>query len=116
MDPNYEEVLVTLDRRATMANNGSMIVLDPVAETRATPKARPRHVLKTLRGKRVAIIWGQHVSSRNFWPALEKAIETIYEPTEIHRLYKASTWNPASPSQIEELANKIDYAVIGVGG
>lgn len=92
-------------------------VLDPVGETRAAPVAQSERVfLDTLRNKRVGLIWGQHVSTVRFWPALEAAVERISSPSEVHRLYKSSTWNPASSAQIDAMAAKIDYAIIGVGG
>jgi hypothetical protein len=34
----------------------------------------------------------------------------------VHRLYKKSTWNVAAPEEIEELARKVDYVLVGVGG
>lgn len=91
-------------------------VLDPVADVASAPEARPRQSLDTLRGKRAAFIWGQHVSTTKFWPAFEKAVESIFQPSEIHRLYKESTWNPASSVKLTDFVGRIDYAIAGVGG
>ncbi len=47
--------------------------------------------------------------SRNF-------AEAKFRPSEIHRLYKTSTWNVAPPADIAELARHVDYVFVGVGG
>jgi len=54
---------------------------------------------------------------------LEEAV-FIYEPREVHRVHKndktdgrakGNTWIPAPLPVIEEIAAKIDYAILGVG-
>lgn len=92
-----------------------MRVLDPVADINPATKGKPKKTLDSLAGKRVGLLWGRHAASVKFWPVLEQLIEEMYEPLEIYRLYKDSTWNPAPMDKLEELAAKIDYAVIGVG-
>lgn len=92
-----------------------MRVLDPIADINPATTGKPKTSLDSLTGKRVGLLWGRHAASIKFWPVLEQVIEEMYEPAEIYRLYKDSTWNPAPMAQIEELASKIDYAIIGVG-
>jgi hypothetical protein len=50
-----------------------------------------------------------------FWPAFEEAVVARFKPSETIRLYKKSTWNPATLPEVEKLATEIDYALIGVG-
>jgi hypothetical protein len=92
-----------------------MKVFDPVAAVAKPPEARPRRILETLRGKRLGFIWDQHVSSVEFWPSVEKVIERMYQPSAVYRLYKQSTWNAATPAELEELGRKVDYVIVGVG-
>ena len=98
-----------------MRERGNLQVLDPVGDIAEPEDGKPRRLLEDLTGKRVGLLWGKHAASIEFWPVLERTLEEIYVPSEIHRAEKPSTWNPADPATIEELAKKIDYAVIGVG-
>ena len=34
--------------------------------------------------------------------------------SEVHRLYKDSTWNVATPDQVGELARQVDFVFVGV--
>ena len=67
----------------------AMRILDPVGELAPAPEGRPLRPVEALEGR--------------------------FKPSESHRLYKKSTWNPAPPEEVEEFARKIDYAVVGVG-
>lgn len=98
------------------------IVLDPVGAV-AKGSRKPLKRVDRLGGKRVGFIWGMHELSIKFWPVLEEAV-FIYEPREIHRVHKndktdgrakGNTWIPAPLPVIEEIAAKIDYAILGVG-
>lgn len=98
------------------------IVLDPVGEV-AKGSRKPLKRVDRLGGKRVGFIWGMHELSIKFWPVLEDAM-SVYEPLEVHKMHKndktdgrakGNTWIPAPLSVIEDIASKVDYAVLGVG-
>ena len=93
----------------------SLRVLDPVAEIYKPAEGKPLRGIQSLEGKRVGLLWGRHAASMKFWPVLEEVVATRFRPSEAVRLYKPSTWNPAPLPDVEELAKKIDYALIGVG-
>jgi hypothetical protein len=89
---------------------------DPRAEINRPPEGRRIRRLEVIEGTRMGLLWSQHASSEKFWPVFERVAEQRFHPSEVHRLYKASTWNVATPAEIEEFARKVDYVVVGVGG
>ena len=91
-----------------------LVFYDPVAEIAVT-ETRPVRPIETLRGGRMGLIWGGHGSTTKFWPVFEKTVQAMYEPKAVHKIYKHSTWNPAPKEDMEALAAKIDYAIIGIG-
>ena len=91
-----------------------LLVYDPVAEIAVT-EAKPLRPVETLRAGRMGLVYSGHGSTVKFWPVFEETLQAMYEPAAVHKFYKHSTWNPAPMSDMEELASKIDYAVIGVG-
>jgi hypothetical protein len=91
-------------------------VRSPLAEINEAPARKQVRALPSLEGRRMGLLWSQHASSVKFWPVLEKVAEATFRPFEVHRLYKKSTWNVAAPDEIEELARKVDYVLVGVGG
>lgn len=91
-------------------------VRDPLAEIREAAERKPIGPLQSLEGRRVGLLWSQHASSVKFWPVLEKVVEAKFRPSEVHRLYKQSTWNVVSPAELAEFVRKVDYVVVGVGG
>lgn len=91
-------------------------VRDPLADINKPPAGKRIRVLEAIEGRRMGLLWSQHASSVRFWPVLEKIAAARFRPSEVHRLYKKSTWNPASAAEIEEFAQKVDYALVGVGG
>lgn len=91
-------------------------VRDPLADIRKPPEGKRLRALEALEGRRLGLLWSQHASSVNFWPVLERIAEEKFRPSEVHRFYKKSTWNAASPEEIEEFAQKVDYVLVGVGG
>jgi hypothetical protein len=74
-----------------------------------------RRALDTPVGKRVGFIWNQYPVTRNFWPRLERAVESLCSPPSVQRAYKSNTWMPLENPKFEELAAKVDYLVVGVG-
>jgi hypothetical protein len=91
-------------------------IRSPLADIHHAPSGKPVRALGSLEGKRIGLLWSQHASSVKFWPVLERVVEHTFHPSEICRLYKTSTWNVAPPGEIEELARKVDYVFVGVGG
>jgi hypothetical protein len=91
-------------------------VRSPLADINKAPTGKTVRMLASLEGRRMGLLWSQHASSVKFWPVLETVAEARFRPSEIHRLYKTSTWNVATPDEIEALARKVDYVLVGVGG
>jgi hypothetical protein len=91
-------------------------VRSPLADINKAPTGRAVRALAALEGRRMGLLWSQHASSVKFWPVLETVAEARFRPSEIRRLYKTSTWNVATPAEIEALAREVDYVLVGVGG
>ena len=53
---------------------------------------------------------------RRFWPVFERIVAERFHPPELHRFYKRSTWNVATPDEVADFVSKVDYAFVGVGG
>lgn len=94
----------------------SLRVRDPRAEINVPPEGKRLRRLETLTGARMGLVWSQHASSEKFWPVFERVVEAALHPSEVHRLYKDSTWNVATPQQVDELARTVDFVLVGVGG
>lgn len=71
--------------------------------------------LMTLEGGRMGLLWNQHASTVEFWPVLGQVAEATLGTRAVERINKASTWNPAPPETIAELAGNVDYVLVGVG-
>ncbi len=91
-------------------------VRSPLADINQAPAGKTVRALPSLEGGRMGLLWSQHASSVKFWPVFEKVAEARFRPSEVRRLYKASTWNVAPADDIIELARHVDYAFVGVGG
>ena len=89
-------------------------VLDPLPEINKPAGRKPMRVLETLSGRRVGLLWGGHAASVMFWPVFVEVVVSKYG-AKPERLYKKSSWNPAPLPDVEALAARIDYALIGVG-
>ena len=89
-------------------------VLDPIADINKPAEGKPFRRVQSLRGKRVGMLWGRHAASMKFWPVFEEVVVGKFAGEAV-RLYKGSTWNPAPMRELEDLAGKIDYALVGVG-
>jgi hypothetical protein len=89
-------------------------LFDPVGEIEAI-EAKPQRILETLSGKRVGLIFNQHVSALSFWQALEEGIAETLKPASMQRVYKTNTWAPAPREDALKLIQKTDYALVGVG-
>ncbi len=91
-------------------------VRDPRADINKPPTGRRIRTLEVLEGARVGLLWSQHASSEKFWPVFERIVGLRFHPSQLHRLYKSSTWNVATPDEVADFATRIDYAFVGVGG
>ena len=91
-------------------------VRSPLAEIAPPQTGETLRRLETVEGQRLGLLWSQHASSAQFWPVFEEVAEEVYSPSEVHRLYKSSAWNVAPPEQVKDLASKVDFVVVGVGG
>ena len=78
-------------------------VRSPLADINEAPRGKPVRALPSLEGRRLGLLWSQHASSVKFWPVLETVVEAKFRPSEVHRLYKKSTWNVAPPDEIDAL-------------
>jgi len=90
-------------------------VRSPLADINEAPRGKPIRALPSLEGRRLGLLWSQHAATVKFWPVLEAVAEAKFRPAEVHRLYKTSTWNVATPDEIDALASKVDYVLVGVG-
>ncbi len=93
----------------------TLSVLSPGAETRPVESGQPLQVIDVLDNLRVALVWSGHAATVKFWPVLERTVEALLHPREVRRVNKPSTWNAASPEEIDDFAREIDYAIVGVG-
>jgi hypothetical protein len=91
-------------------------VRDPRADINKPPSGRRVRTLEVVEGTRVGLLWSQHASSERFWPVFERIVAERFHPAELHRFYKRSTWNVATPDEVADFVSKIDYAFVGVGG
>jgi hypothetical protein len=91
-------------------------VRDPRADIFSPPQGKRVRRLEALVGTRMGLLWSQHASSEQFWPVFERVAEAALHPSEVHRLYKTSTWNVASLPEVSALAKKVDFVLVGVGG
>ena len=91
-------------------------IRDPLAEINRPPEGKRLRRLEALRGTRMGLLWSQHASSEKFWPVFERVAEHQLHPSAVQRLYKDSTWNVATPDQVQKLAMDVDFALVGVGG
>jgi hypothetical protein len=89
-------------------------LIDPVGRPRVQAQAA-RRTLDTPLGRRVGFIYNQYPATRGFWPRLERALEELAKPAHIERAYKANTWSPLDPAKFRQIADAVDYLVVGVG-
>ena len=101
---------------ADMMASMTLRVRSPLAEINTPPEGKRIRRFETVTGTRVGLLWSQHASSEKFWPVFEQVVQTTLHPSEVHRLYKASTWNVATPEQVAELSRQVDFVFVGVGG
>ncbi len=91
-------------------------VRDPRADIASPPEGKRIRRLESLQGTRMGLLWSQHASSEKFWPVFEHVAEREFHPSSVQRLYKDSTWNVATPDQVDGLARQVDFVLVGVGG
>jgi hypothetical protein len=91
-------------------------VRDPLAAIATPPEGKRIRRLESLQGTRMGLLWSQHASSEKFWPVFERIAAMTFHPASVQRLYKDSTWNVATPEQVEQLSRQVDFVLVGVGG
>jgi hypothetical protein len=91
-------------------------VRDPRADIATPPEGKRVRRLEALQGTRMGLLWSQHASSEKFWPVFERVAQMTFHPSAVQRLYKDSTWNVATPDQIDTLTRNVDFVLVGVGG
>ena len=91
-------------------------VRDPRADIATPPEGKRIRRLEALQGTRMGLLWSQHASSEKFWPVFERVAQLTFHPSGVQRLYKDSTWNVATPDQIDTLTRNVDFVLVGVGG
>lgn len=89
-------------------------LIDPVGYPRLQAQAE-RRALDTPLGRRVGFIYNQYPATRAFWPRLELALAQLANPSHVERAYKLNTWAPLDPAKFRQLADAVDYLVVGVG-
>lgn len=89
-------------------------LFDPVGEVHI-PKAMPQRALGSLAGKRVGLVFNQHVSAIAFWKAMESELENTLKPASMLRVYKSNTWAPAPLADANRVLEETDYVLVGVG-
>ena len=92
----------------------SFLIHDPTGKL-AKVECKVEQKLEFLENKRVGFIFNQHASAGAFWKRLEEEVEKKFAPALLKRIYKENTWAPAPKKKVEELAQEIDYALVGVG-
>jgi hypothetical protein len=89
-------------------------LVSPVGYPPVRPQAE-RRALATPIGGRVGFIWNQYPTTNEFWTRLEQAFLEACKPSAVLRVYKPNTWSPLGTARVKEIAQQVDYLVIGVG-
>ncbi|MGE5524617.1 MAG: hypothetical protein ACM3SS_12955 [Rhodospirillaceae bacterium] len=89
-------------------------LFDPVGEVHI-PESKPQRALGSLIGKRVGVVFNQHVSAIAFWKAMESEVEKTLKPAGMLRIYKSNTWAPAPRADANRILEETDYVLVGVG-
>lgn len=96
------------------AANGRITVLNPTApprQLRTEMAVRPID----LRGKAVGFLWNSKPNGDVLFQRLEQLLREKYEiPSALYRR-KPTASIPAEPQVIEEMAARVDVAVVGLG-
>ena len=89
-------------------------LVNPVGYPRIQAQAS-RRSLDTLVGRRLGIIYNQYPVTRGFWARLEHDLDSLCKPSKIERAYKTNTWVPLEADKFKQIADAVDYFVVGVG-
>ena len=94
--------------------NGQITVLNPTApprELRTEMALRP----EDLRGKSVGFLWNSKPNGDVLFGRVEQLLREKYEIPEAPYRRKPTASIPADPQVIEELAARVQVAVVGLG-
>jgi len=89
-------------------------LISPVGHSRIEAQAS-RRTLATPVGQRMGVIYNQYPVTLGFWALLERELEALCNPPQIERAYKTNTWAPLEPVKFRQIADAVDYFVVGVG-
>ena len=89
-------------------------LINPVGIPRTEAQAA-RRTLDTPVGRRVGFIWNQYPATVGFWSRFERALEELCKPAGVERAYKMNTWAPLEAAKFKQIADAVDYLVVGVG-
>ena len=89
-------------------------LINPLGYARLQAQAN-RRVLDTPVGRRMGFIYNQYPVTQGFWAQLERELEALCKPPQIERAYKSNTWAPLEPEKFKQIADAVDYLVVGVG-
>lgn len=89
-------------------------LINPLGYARLQAQAN-RRVLDTPVGRRMGFIYNQYPVTQGFWAQLERELESLCKPPQIERAYKSNTWAPLEPEKFKQIADAVDYLVVGVG-
>lgn len=92
----------------------SIMLFDPVGELQAVYGKNERQ-LASLKGKRVAYIFNQHIAAVSFWEELEREVQNKLQPSSVYRVYKTQSWKSTPQAELDHVIQETDYALIGVG-
>ena len=89
-------------------------LINPLGYPRLQAQA-DRRALDTPVGLRMGFIYNQYPVTLSFWTQLERELEALCKPPQIERAYKSNTWAPLEPEKFRQIADAVDYLVVGVG-
>jgi hypothetical protein len=89
-------------------------LINPLGYPRVQAQA-DRRALDTPIGRRMGFIYNQYPVTLGFWTQLERELEAVCKPPQIERAYKSNTWAPLESEKFRQIADAVDYLVVGVG-
>ena len=91
-----------------------ILMLDPVGEVKVDKiRLAPRVI--DIKGTAVGFLFNGHPGWKSLWDNLQSSFATQYQPSGQVRKDKRNLSAPAPDSTIEEMADSVQAAVVGVG-
>ena len=92
----------------------AFVFLDP-RQGPATGAVVPAHRLSSLTGKRLGILWNNRPSGDKLLKQVAESLHQKYEFSEIYFTKKTFIGNAAPQEVIDDVASRVDVAIVGVG-